>query len=140
MPIPRAVARFNRRFLNPVARHLAPHLPTFGVVVHRGRRSGREFRTPVNVFPSAGGGYRVALTYGPDADWVRNVLAAGGCELVTRGRTVRLVRPELHRDPARAGIPFPPRAVLGWIDVTDFLDLAPEPGAGATEPPAPPAG
>ena len=37
-------------------------MPGFGVVVHRGRRSGREFHTPVNVFPRHDG-VRIALTY-----------------------------------------------------------------------------
>ena len=89
MPIPRTVGRWNKVGLNRVTRRIAPWLPGFGVVVHRGRRSGRRYRTPVNVFPTQDG-YRFALTYGPDTDWVRNVLAAGGCELETRGRVVRL--------------------------------------------------
>ena len=47
-----------------------------------------------------------ALTYGPDGDWVKNVLAAGGCELDTRGRTVRLVSPRLDHDENRlASVP-----------------------------------
>ena len=62
-----------------------PWMPGFGVIVHHGRRSGLRYQTPVNVF-SAGNGYVIALTYGPETDWVKNVLAAGGCELRTRGR------------------------------------------------------
>ena len=92
MAIPRTVARWNKVGLNRVTRRIAPWMPGFGVVVHRGRRSGRRYRTPVNVFPT-GGGYRFALTYGADTDWVKNVLAAGGCQLETRGRVVRLVEP-----------------------------------------------
>jgi deazaflavin-dependent oxidoreductase (nitroreductase family) len=83
MAIPRTVGRWNKAGLNRVTRHIAPWLPGFGVVVHRGRRSGRRYRTPVNVFATQDG-YRFALTDGQDADWVRNVLAAGGCELETR--------------------------------------------------------
>ena len=64
-------------------------LPGFGVVVHTGRRTHRQYRTPVNVFRRADR-YIIALTYGPDADWVRNVRASGGCELETRGHTLRL--------------------------------------------------
>src|SRR5438045_3048190 len=94
MPLPRSVARFNRSVLNHLTRPLATHLPAFGVVVHTGRKTHRQYRTPVNVFRHAGK-YIIALTYGPDADWVRNVLANGGCILETRGRTVRLVRPRL---------------------------------------------
>ena len=122
MPIPRAVRRWNKAGLNRVTRHVAPWMPGFGVVVHRGRRSGRRYETPVNVFPAADG-YLLALTYGRDTDWVQNVLAAGGCELRTRGRTVRLDSPRLYHDETRRGIrPFE-RQILGAIGVADFLSL-----------------
>jgi deazaflavin-dependent oxidoreductase (nitroreductase family) len=122
MPIPRVIGRWNRVGLNRVTRRIAPWLPGFGVVVHRGRRSGRLYRTPVNVFPT-GDGYRFALTYGPHTDWVENVLAAGGCELWTRGRTVLLVAPQLYHDERRRGIrPFE-RQVLRILGVADFLTL-----------------
>lgn len=103
MPIPRIVARLNRVGLNRLTRRLAPRLPGFGVVVHRGRRSGREYRTPVNVFRSSGG-VRIALTYGADSDWVKNVLAAGGCRLHTRGRYLDLAAPHLVRPPIVTGV------------------------------------
>src|SRR3954469_16090042 len=130
MPIPRAVGRLNKVGLNRVTRHLAPWLPGFGVVVHRGRRSGREYRTPVNVFPTDRG-YLFALTYGSDVDWVRNVLAAGSCQLQTRGRTVALVAPRLFHDEQRHGIRPVERQVLRLLGVADFLALqtaAPEVG------------
>ena len=87
MPIPKVVGQWNKAGLNRLTRHIAPWMPGFGVVVHCGRRSGRRYQTPVNVF-SAGNGYVIALTYGPETDWVKNVLAAGGCELRTRGQTI----------------------------------------------------
>jgi deazaflavin-dependent oxidoreductase (nitroreductase family) len=127
MPIPRTVARLNRVGLNRLTRRLAPWLPGFGVVVHRGRRSGREYRTPVNVFPRSDG-VRIALTYGADSDWVKNVLAAGSCRLHTRGRYLGLSDPHLVHDPDRTGIRPPERAVLRLMRVSDFLDLR-EPAA-----------
>ena len=130
MPIPRAVGRWNKAGLNRLTRHVAPWMPGFGLVIHRGRRSGRQYQTPVNVFAAADG-YVFALTYGPDTDWVRNVLAAGGCELRTRGRTVPLVSPRLYHDEERRGIrPFE-RQVLRVLNVADFLSLKPAPAAGA---------
>jgi deazaflavin-dependent oxidoreductase (nitroreductase family) len=128
MPIPKAVARWNKVGLNRVTKRIAPWAPGFGLVVHRGRRSGRRYETPVNVFPTADG-YVFALTYGPDTDWVKNVLAAGGCELITRGHTVHLVSPRLFHDETRSAIrPFE-RRILGLLGVADFLALktAPEP-------------
>ena len=74
MPIPRIVRRWNKAGLNKVTRRVAPWMPGLGVVVHRGRRSGSVYQTPVNVF-AAQDGYVLALTYGPDTDWVKNILA-----------------------------------------------------------------
>jgi deazaflavin-dependent oxidoreductase (nitroreductase family) len=122
MPLPRAVARFNRHGTNRLLGPLAPYMPLFGVVRHTGRKSRRPYRTPVNVFGRPGG-YAVALTYGPDADWVRNVLAAGGCVLETRGRAVPLTHPRVVHDPRRHLIPPPVRPILALIGVADFLVL-----------------
>ena len=128
MAIPRTVGRWNKVGLNRVTRRIAPWLPGFGVVVHRGRRSGRTYRTPVNVF-STRDGYRFALTYGPDTDWVRNVLAAGGCQLETRGRVVRLVAPRLYHDEQRRGVRPLERQILRLLGVADFLALKTAPAA-----------
>src|SRR5712664_3005481 len=128
MPIPRMVARLNKAGLNRVTRHIAPWAPGFGVVVHHGRRSGREFQTPVNVF-TVNDGYVIALTYGPDSDWVKNVLAEGGCQLRTRGRVVRMTAPRLYRDETRHDIRPLERQVLRVIGVADFLSLTTESAA-----------
>jgi deazaflavin-dependent oxidoreductase (nitroreductase family) len=120
------MARINKRFSNKVLRPIARFVPGFGVVTHRGRRSGREFQTPVSVFPQDG---RVvlALTYGKDSDWVKNVLAAGEADIRTRGRTTHLVNPRLVHDETRAGIRRLERFVLARLKVADFLvlDVAP---------------
>ena len=130
MPLPRTLARWNKVGLNRVTKRIAPWMPGLGVVAHTGRSSGRRYQTPVNVFP-AGDGYLFALTYGPDSDWVKNVLAAGGCGLVTRGRTVRLVSPRLVHDENRRGIRPVERQVLRLIGVADFLSLKTAAAAGA---------
>ncbi|HEY7360156.1 MAG TPA: nitroreductase family deazaflavin-dependent oxidoreductase [Streptosporangiaceae bacterium] len=136
MPIPRRVGQLNKVGLNRLTRHIAPWLPGFGVVVHRGRRSGRRYRTPVNVFP-AGDGYLIALTYGPDTDWVKNVMAAGGCELETRGRTVRLVSPRVYHDETRRGIRPVERRILRAIGVADFMALKTVPAGDPDAEPSP---
>jgi deazaflavin-dependent oxidoreductase (nitroreductase family) len=133
VPIPRRVGQWNKAGLNRITKHIAPWMPGFGVVVHRGRRSGRLYQTPVNVFATEDG-YVLALTYGPDTDWTKNVLAAGGCELRTRGRAIRLTSPRLFHDEARRGIRPLERQVLRVIGVADFLSLQTAPAA------APPAG
>jgi deazaflavin-dependent oxidoreductase (nitroreductase family) len=130
MPIPKVVGQWNKIGLNRLTRHVAPWMPGFGVIVHRGRRSGRRYETPVNVF-AAGDGYIIALTYGPDSDWVKNVLAASGCELRTGGRIIQMGSPRVFRDESRAGIRPVERQVLRALNVADFLSLSPV-SAGAS--------
>jgi deazaflavin-dependent oxidoreductase (nitroreductase family) len=120
MPLPRGLARFNLAVTNRFTTRFAGRLPGFGIVVHTGRRSGVQRRSPVNVFRD-GERYVIALTYGADAQWVRNVIAAGGCELITRGRRVRLREPEIVHDPSRGLVPRPVAAILAALDVDDFL-------------------
>jgi deazaflavin-dependent oxidoreductase (nitroreductase family) len=86
------------RYVNPITRPVASKLPTFGILTHRGRKSGRTYRTPINVF-QRGDDYFFFLTYGSDVQWVKNVLAAGSCSIETRGRVVELVEPQLITDP-----------------------------------------
>lgn len=126
MPIPRMVARLNKAGLNRVTKHIAPWMPGLGVVVHRGRRSGRVYQTPVNVF-TAGDGYVIALTYGPGSDWVKNVLAAGGCELRTRGRVIAVTAPRVFHDETRRDIRPLERQALRVLGVADFLSLTAAP-------------
>ncbi|MFW6090564.1 MAG: nitroreductase family deazaflavin-dependent oxidoreductase [Actinomycetota bacterium] len=133
MPAPRWLARVNRVATNRLANQVAPWAPGLAVVVHRGRRSGRTFRTPVNVFRREGG-FVIPLTYGRESDWVQNVLAAGGCELVTRRRRYELVNPRLYRDDSAEEMPAFVRFLLRRVvKVPDFLALEPtaaaEPGS-----------
>ncbi|WP_226921150.1 nitroreductase family deazaflavin-dependent oxidoreductase [Georgenia subflava] len=121
-PLPRGIARVNRIALNRVMRVLAPRAPGFALVRHRGRRTGTEHTTPVNIFRS-GAGYRIALTYGTETDWVRNVLAAGGCTVIIRGRTVELVEPRLIHDADRSWAPPVVRQILGILHVPDSMVL-----------------
>ncbi|MGW4366468.1 nitroreductase family deazaflavin-dependent oxidoreductase [Nocardia takedensis] len=126
MVMPRALARFNRHVTNPVAGLVAGRVPPFAVVVHRGRRSGRTYRTPVWVFPHDGS-YRFALTYGRDVDWVRNVLAAGSFQIETRGRTIELIDPTVIEDPAASWAPPVIRRVLLGISAHHSLLAHPRP-------------
>jgi deazaflavin-dependent oxidoreductase (nitroreductase family) len=123
MPIPARVAQWNKVGLNRAVRHVAPWMPGLGLIVHRGRRSGRTYQTPVTTFPTESG-FIIALTYGAEnTDWVKNVRAAGGCELRTRGRVLRLDSPHVYHDESRHGITAPHRQVLQLIGVADFLSL-----------------
>jgi deazaflavin-dependent oxidoreductase (nitroreductase family) len=69
-------------------------MPLYGVLVHRGRRSGKTFRTPVVVRPTADG-FIVPMPWGEGTDWYRNVRAAGECVVRWKGRDYPLDRPEV---------------------------------------------
>jgi deazaflavin-dependent oxidoreductase (nitroreductase family) len=123
MVLPRKVAEFNKIATNRVLGPLAGRAPGLGAIHHTGRKSGRAYRTPVTVFRSSGG-WVVALTYGPGADWVRNVLADGGCELEVQGRRVRLTEPRVIHDEDRPDVPAGVKQFLGVVGVSDFLRLS----------------
>jgi deazaflavin-dependent oxidoreductase (nitroreductase family) len=123
MSTQRKLARFNRVFANRLVGRVISRMPGFGAVLHRGRKSGREYRTPVKVFRN-GDHYVLSLPYGRDSDWVRNVMAADGCELLIRGRRVRMTGPRLYEDTRQAIIPAPVRAILKRLKAYDFMELS----------------
>ena len=123
MPAPRRIARFNKRFTNRLTLRVAGYLPGFAIVGHVGRKSGRPYRTPVNAFRTDGA-YIIALTYGAQSDWVKNVLAAGSCELQTTGRRVRLFDPIIVTDESKGWAPLPVRLILGLIDAPQYMRLS----------------
>ena len=118
-----SVAAFHRAFTNRFAIRFAARLPGFGIVTNVGRKSGRLYHTPVNVFRKPGG-FLIALTYGRDSGWVRNVLAAGACQLETRRQAYELSAPVVGHDPSRQRFPLFVRIVLGLIAANDFLQLS----------------
>jgi hypothetical protein len=69
-------------------------------------------------------GFLIALTYGRGSEWVKNVLAAGGCQLETRGMRRLLSAPTIVHDPTRTQFPFPVWIVLGLIGANDFMQLS----------------
>jgi deazaflavin-dependent oxidoreductase (nitroreductase family) len=111
------------RYVDPILRPIADRLPAFGIVTHRGRKTGRTYETPVNAF-RRGDQYLFFLTYGSDVHWVQNILAAGTCELRTRDRDVRLVEPELIADPElRLAPPFVRFVEKHLAGVTEVLRM-----------------
>lgn len=99
--------------LNPLTRRLArtPFGP-FSLVRHVGRRSGKVYETPI-IAARVPDGFVVELTYGPDVDWHKNVLAAGGGTLIWRGRAYAIGHIEpLDAATGRAAYPQPQRTIL----------------------------
>jgi deazaflavin-dependent oxidoreductase (nitroreductase family) len=98
LKLSRRVARFNRAVSNPIQLRYAWLLPPWAVICHRGRRSGRLYRTPVNAYVRRER-IAVVILYGEESDWVQNVLAGGG-QVVRAGRTFPLL--DAHVVGARA--------------------------------------
>lgn len=119
----RPLAVFHRVFPNRIAIRFAPRLPGFAIVTSVGRKSGRLYRTPVNVFREPEG-FLIALTSGKDSGWVKNVMAAEGCQLETRGVCYEVFKPVVVHDRARRRFPIFVRVILGLINANDFLQLS----------------
>jgi deazaflavin-dependent oxidoreductase (nitroreductase family) len=95
MHFPRWYAKWNRFATNKLVRLWAGWVPGMGLLRHTGRKSGRQFRTPLNVFPTDSG-FAVLLPYGPkETEWLKNVEAAGEATLEHYGRTRRVSRPRV---------------------------------------------
>ena len=116
------MARFNRAVTNKVAIHVAGWAPGLGIVIHVGRSTHTVYRTPVNVFRTKDG-FRFALTYGPEAEWVRNALSHGAVRLITRRKEYELTEPELVTDLHRQHVPLVGRGIMRVMRVTQFLDF-----------------
>ena len=79
----------------PIARFAGTRLlPFWAAVEHRGRRSGRRYVSPVTTRRTSDG-FVIPLAFGPRADWVRNVLANGGCTVRWAGHDYPMVGPEV---------------------------------------------
>jgi deazaflavin-dependent oxidoreductase (nitroreductase family) len=123
MPLPHWLTRVNLAFGNRLLAPFTAYLPGFGVLEHVGRSSGTVRQTPLTIFRRGPDRYVIALTYGTEVQWLRNVLAAGECRVRTRGHWVPFIEPRRFRDPARRQVPRAVRPILALLGVTEFLEL-----------------
>ncbi len=123
MPITRRITSFNKRFVNPLTLRLAGH-GSIADLEHVGRTSGRVFHTPLMAFRE-GDAVTVALTYGPEVQWLKNVAAAGGCRMRLAGERLVLGAPRrLSEADGLARMPNPQRLVLRRaIRCREFVEL-----------------
>ena len=67
---------FIKHTLNPLTLGMARRgLGPFALIRHTGRKSGRTFETPL-ILARVPEGFVAELTYGPEVNWYRNVVAA----------------------------------------------------------------
>ncbi|HEX4863995.1 MAG TPA: nitroreductase family deazaflavin-dependent oxidoreductase [Acidimicrobiales bacterium] len=106
---------------NPVVLRLAPYVPLYVVLEHRGRRSGRVFRTPL-AGVQTDDGFLLPLAFGEQANWVLNLRQAGGAVVERRGRRMVVSDPEVVTwNEAKSSIPPMLRRVAPIFGVKRFL-------------------
>jgi deazaflavin-dependent oxidoreductase (nitroreductase family) len=117
------------KVLNPLIVKLAGrrHFPMAAQIQHVGRRSGKVYRTPASAHVR-GDVILIALTFGNQSDWARNVRAAGGCTVRINGRSYRATNPQfVSREQAapllKASFGPVQRAGLRMLGVRQFLRL-----------------
>jgi deazaflavin-dependent oxidoreductase (nitroreductase family) len=123
-PVTDRTRALNKCFGSPVMVRLAGRRYFFaGVIRHTGRRSGREYATPMWAVPTTDG-FVVSLPFDEGADWLKNVLAAGRATIETGGETREVADPELL-DPETAWPSLPRRARLlfGLAGIERYVKL-----------------
>jgi hypothetical protein len=94
-PVVNTVRRLNLKVFNPRQMGTAGQPGAFAQVLrHTGRKSGRVHETPLGIEPTDDG-FVIALVYGNDTQWLRNVLAAGRAEIVRDDVIYAVDRPEV---------------------------------------------
>jgi deazaflavin-dependent oxidoreductase (nitroreductase family) len=111
--------------INPFMRRLAGHrwFPAWAALKHRGRRSGKEYVIPVALMvkPDA---FVIGLPWGPQTNWVQNVLAANGCTITWKGREYQVTAPVLvDRTVALAAANTFQRFLINRIAFPGFLQV-----------------
>jgi deazaflavin-dependent oxidoreductase (nitroreductase family) len=121
--------QFASHTLNPLVMRLAgKRLFPFGVLHHVGRNSGKHYEIPIGL-AKVRGGFVMALTYGADTDWSRNLRAAGRGTLDYQGRTYRLTEPRVIGVRGRRAFPLFERIPLTVMRIDKYLLVRAEPAA-----------
>jgi EmrB/QacA subfamily drug resistance transporter/deazaflavin-dependent oxidoreductase (nitroreductase family) len=124
-PRARGAIRFVARFVNPLVLLIAGRrwMPIVGILYHRGRRSGREYATPVGM-RRLGDAFVIPRTFSENSAWYQNVNAAGEAEVTYLGRHYRLSAPEVvDYATARPAFPRYERAQLRLLGIDEYLRL-----------------
>ncbi|MCW1959541.1 MAG: nitroreductase [Mycobacterium sp.] len=114
----------NKYLLNPLMLRLAGRRFWYASVVeHTGRRSGKQFSTPV-VADLVGDAILIPLPYGTQVDWVRNVLTTGRATIIHKGKALAAKSPELI-DSTEALPMLPPgrRRTFERVQIGHFLRM-----------------
>jgi deazaflavin-dependent oxidoreductase (nitroreductase family) len=120
--LPNRIRIFNKYVTNRLLRGFANlSLGPFAIIRHVGRRSGKPYETVIWVWP-LGEGFVIALTYGPEVDWYRNMLATGGGSVVWHKRVYVVGKPEpIDAKAAMPAFPAAFRPIFRRAGMQDFV-------------------
>jgi deazaflavin-dependent oxidoreductase (nitroreductase family) len=124
-PRARRAIRFAARLVNPLILLIAGRrwMPIVGILHHRGRKSGRDYATPLGMRP-IGDSFVMPLTFSENAAWYRNVSAAGSAVVTYLGRDFELTDPQVI-DLAAAAPAFPRYEQLQFrlVGINEYLRM-----------------
>ena len=120
--LPNRIRFFNKYVTNRLLRVFVKlSLGPFALIRHVGRRSGKPYETVIWVWPR-NDGFVIALTYGSEVDWYRNMRAAGGGTLVWHKRVYAVGKPEpIDAKTALPAFPVAFRPLFRWAGMQDFV-------------------
>jgi deazaflavin-dependent oxidoreductase (nitroreductase family) len=104
--MPAWLPAFNRRVTNRVQGIYAPYIPPLAMVIHTGRKSGKRRKTPVSA-QLYDGKLAIALPYSANTQWIKNLQAANGGELIRAGKHLKFENPRIVTDPDTESFPRP---------------------------------
>jgi deazaflavin-dependent oxidoreductase (nitroreductase family) len=92
----------------------------FSLIRHTGRKTGKTYETPL-LLATFGDDFVAELTYGPQVQWYRNVVAAGTCTVLVKGveYPIDAIRPCDHEVGMRA-FGYPAALVLRLLRRREF--------------------
>ena len=115
---------FNKYTLNHLTLLFAgSKIGPFSELIHKGRKSGKTYRTPI-VATFIGDTIIIPLSYGDQVDWLLNILATGGCEIVYRNERLQAINPEvIHSLEAMNNLPEKRRRLFERFKLEKFLRM-----------------
>lgn len=133
----RAITTFQRWILNPFTKLFAGYLPGLVLLETRGRRSGRQRRTPVGAHLD-GDTLWIVAEHGRRANYVRNIEADPQVRIRLHGRWRTGTGAVLDDDDPRKRLRVTPNDVMIRLVGTDLLTvrirLDPAPASGRAAP------
>lgn len=119
-----AIRHFNKYIFNHITLTFAgTGFGPFSVVRHIGRHSSRIYHTPV-LASYSGETVIIPLSYGENVDWLRNIMAKGGCEIRWQSKWIRVGNPEvLDAESAFSLLPEDRRKLFERFKLEKFLQL-----------------